>query len=108
MFTLLLALSGSEQWRELKAKPVRWTRNAPRTVNIPAGGQSEYKLRHKDPEWEGFDDVETWLNQPLQVRVRLRILETPEAADQGVVIGECLTQRCLSMPPHSWLTGPVG
>lgn len=107
MFFLLLALPGSDQWRELTAKPVRWTLNVPHAINVPAGGQSNYNLRHEDPNWEGLDDVNAWLNQPLQVRIRLRIPETPEAVAQCVFIGEILTPPCLSKPPHSWLTGKV-
>jgi len=105
MFSLLLALHGSDQWRQLTAKPVRWTANIPHALNLPVGGRLDYELRHEDPNWEGRDDVNAWLNQPLQVRVRLSIPETPEAVAQGVFIGEALTPTCLSMPPHSWLTG---
>jgi hypothetical protein len=108
MFSLLLALPGLDEWRELTAKPICWTRNVPRAANVPAGGQLEYDLRREDPEWNGLDAVEGWLNQPFQVRVRLRIPETPEAVAQEVFIGEALTPPCLSKPPHSWLTGQVG
>jgi hypothetical protein len=67
----------------------------------------DYELRHGNPEWNGLDTVNHWLNQPLQVRVRLRIPETPEAVAQGVFIGEALTSSRPSTPPHSWLTGKV-
>jgi hypothetical protein len=108
MFSLLLALPGSDQWRELTAKPVRWTANIPHALNLPVGGRLDYELRHEDPSWEGLDDVNAWLSQPLQVRVRLRITGTPEAIAQEVFIGEALTSPCPSLPPHSWLTGQVG
>lgn len=107
MFSLLLARPDSEQWRELTAKPIDWTRNVPRATSIPAGGQLDFELRYEDPNWEGLDNVNAWLNQPLQVRVRLRISATPEALAQAVFIGEALTPSCPSMPPHSWLTGQV-
>ena len=108
MFSLLLALAGSDQWRELTAEPVRWTANIPRALDLPIGGRLEFELRHQEPSWEGLDDIDAWLNQPIQVRVRLRISETPEAVAQGVFMGEALTSHCLSKPPHSWLTGQVG
>lgn len=109
MFSLVLALPGSDQWRELTAKPVRWTANIPHVLDLPVGGQLDYELRHDDPSWEGLDAIEGWLLQPLQVRTRLRIPETPEAVDQQVFIGEALSSSsCLSLPPHSWLTGQVG
>lgn len=108
MFSLLLAQPRSEQWRELTAKPIDWTRNVPRATSVPAGGRLDYELRYEDPSWEGLDNVNAWLNQPLQVRVRLRIDETPEAVAQKVFIGEALASSCLSLPPHSWLTGHVG
>jgi hypothetical protein len=108
MFSLLLALPGSDQWRELTAKPVRWTANIPHALNLPVGGRLDYELRRGDPEWNGLDAVEAWLNQPLQVRARLHIADTPEAVAQGVFMGEALTPPCLSMPPHSWLTCQVG
>jgi len=104
MFSLLLMLNDSDQWQELTAKLVCWTRNVPHALGLPVGGQLEYDLRHKDPEWECLDNLNSWLNQPLQVRVRLRITETPEAVAQGVFIGEALTPPCSSIPPHSWLT----
>jgi hypothetical protein len=108
MFSLLLARPDSDQWQELTAKPIDWTRNVPRATNVPAGGQLDYELRHEDPSWEGLDEVNAWLSQPLQVRVRLRIIGTPEAVAQEVFIGEALTSSCVSLPPHSWLTGQVG
>lgn len=108
MFSLLLALPGSDEWREMTIKPVRWTANIPHALNLPLGGRLDYELRHEDPEWNDLDAVEGWLNQPFQVRVRLRIPETSEAVAQGVFIGEALTPPCLSKPPHSWLTGHVG
>ena len=108
IFSLLLAQPDSDQWRELTAKPIDWTRNVPRATNVPAGGQLDYELRYEDPNWDGLDNVYAWLNQPLQVQVRLRIPETPEAVAQEVFIGEALTPPCLSKPPHSWLTGQVG
>ena len=104
MFFLLLAKPDSDQWRKLTAKPVRWTRNLPRALDLPAGGQLEYKLRHADPDWEDLDEANAWLGQPLQVRVELRISETPEGVAQGVFIGEALTSPHLWMPPHRWLT----
>jgi len=105
MFSLLLARPGSDEWRELTAKPVRWTANIPYALDLPVGGRLDYELHQQDPSWEGLDDVNAWLNQPLQVRVRLRIPKTPEAVAQGVFIGEALTPSCLSMPPHSWFHG---
>jgi hypothetical protein len=107
MFSLLLAQPGSDQWRELTAKPICWTTNIPHALDLPIGGRLDYELRHEDPSWEGLDDVNAWLSQLLQVRVRLRIPETPEAMAQEVFIGEALTPPCLSKPPHSWLTGQV-
>jgi hypothetical protein len=108
MFSLLLALPSSDQWRELTAKPVRWTANIPHALKVAVGGRSQYELRREDPGWEDLGDANDWLSQPLQVRIRLRITETPEAVAQEVFIGEALTSPCLSMPPHSWLTGQVG
>ncbi|PXF58243.1 MAG: hypothetical protein C4B58_07345 [Deltaproteobacteria bacterium] len=108
MFSLLLALPGSDEWRELTAKPVCWTANIPHALNLPLGGRLEYDLRCEDPEWNGLDAVEGWLNQSFQVRVRLCIPQTPEAVAQEVFIGEALTPPCLSKPPHSWLTGQGG
>jgi hypothetical protein len=105
MFSVLLALPGSDQWRELTAKPIRWTANIPHALSILAGGRWDYELRRGDPNWEGLDDVDDALNQPLQVRVRLRIPETPEAVAQGVFIGEAIAPPSLSEPPHSWLIG---
>ena len=105
MFSLLLARSGSDHWSELTAKPVRWTANIPHALNLPVRGRLDYELRHEDPNWEGLDDVNDWLSQSLQVRVRLRITETPEAVAQEVYIGEGITSPYLSKPPHSWLTG---
>lgn len=107
IFSLLLAMPNSDQWRELTAKPVRWTVNVPHALNLPVGGQLDYELRHEDPGWEDLGDANAWLSQPLQVRVRLRITETPEAVAQGVFIGEALTPSCLSMPPHSWFHRPA-
>jgi hypothetical protein len=107
MFSLLLALASSDQWRELTAKPVRWTANIPHALNLPIGGRLDYELRREEPGWEDLGDANAWLSQPLQVRIRLRITETPEALAQEVFIGEALTPPCLSMPPHSWLTGQV-
>lgn len=106
MFSLLLVISGSAQEREMTAKAVRWTRNVPRALDLPVGEQLDYELRHDDPSWEGLDNANAWLSQPLQVRVRLRIPETPEALEQGVFIGEAITPPCLSMPPHSWFHRP--
>jgi len=102
MFSLLLAKPDSQAWRELTAKAIRWTRNVPRALELRAGGQLEYELRHADPSWEGVADVDR-LGQFLQVRVRLRIPETPEALAQGVFIGEALSPPRLSQPPHHWL-----
>jgi hypothetical protein len=111
MFSLLLAMPSSDQWQELTAKPVRWTVNIPHALNLPVGGQLDYELRSEDPNWEdpGRQDlgiIIAWLSQPIQVRVRLRITETPEAVAQDVFIGEALTSPCLSMPPHSWFHCP--
>ena len=111
MFTLLLALPGSDQWMELKAKPIDWTSNVPRATSVPAGGQLDYELRSENPSWEDparqdLGTINAWLSQPLQVRVRLRITETPEAVAQDVFIGEAVTSPCLSMPPHSWFHRP--
>jgi hypothetical protein len=103
MFSLLLGAPNSDQWRELSAKPVRWTANLPHALNLPAGGQLDYELRREDPAWENLGDVSAWLSQPLQVRVRLRITETPEAVAQGVFIGEALSPINQSNPPHCWL-----
>lgn len=108
IFSLLLALPGSDEWRKLTAKPIRWTANIPHTLDLPAGGRLDYELRHQNPSWEGLDEVNAWLSRPLQVRVRLRIPETPKALAQGVFIGEALSSSSLSMPPHAWLTGRVG
>jgi hypothetical protein len=102
MFSLLLALPSSDQWSELMAKPIRWTANIPHALNLPVGGRLDYELRREDPSWEGSGVVDGWLSQPLQVRVRLRITETPEAVAQDVFVGEALTSPCRSMPPHSW------
>lgn len=104
MFSLLVAKPDSELWQELAPKAVRWTRNVPRALELPAGGQLVYELRHADPSWDGLGDVNAWLGQLLQVRVRLRIPETPEAVSQGVFIGEAITPPRLSKPPHYWLT----
>ena len=108
MFSVLLARLDSDRWRELTAKPACWTRNVPRATEIPAGGEFDYELRYEDPSWQGLDNVNAWLSQPLQVRVRLHVPETPEAIAQNVFVGEALTPTCLSRPPHSWLTGSVG
>ena len=104
MFSLLLALLGSDQWRELTPKPVRWTANIPHALNLPVGDLLEYELRREAPGWEDLGVANALLSQHLQVRVRLRITETPEAVAQGVFIGEALTPPCSSIPPHSWLT----
>jgi len=103
MFSLLLSRPGSDQWRELTAKPVRWTANIPHALNLPIGGRLEYELRPDDPGWEDLDAIQDWLNQPLLVRVRLRITETPEAVAQGVFVGEALSPISQSNPPHRWL-----
>lgn len=105
MFSLLLALPGSDEWKDLTAKQIHWTRNVPRATNVLAGGRLDYELRPEDPEWNGLNSVEGWMYQPFQVRVRLCISETPEAVAQEVFIGEAHTPPCLSKPPHSWLTG---
>ncbi len=103
MFSLLLAPPDLKSWLELTAKPVRWTRNVPRALELPAGGALKYDLRHADPSWEGSSEV-GWVGQLLQVRVRLRIPETPEANEQAVFIGEALSPARLSKPPHCWLS----
>ncbi len=105
MFSLLLARPGSDEWKELTVKPIRWTVNIPRALNLPVGGRLEYDLQLGNPKWNDLDSVEGWPNQPVQVRARLRIPETPEAVAQNVFIGEALSSSCLSSPPHSWLTG---
>jgi hypothetical protein len=106
MFSLLLGLPLLNQWRELTTNPIRWTANIPRTLNLPIGNQLNYELGHKNPSWEDMGDANSWLSQPLQVRVRLRIIKTPEAVAQDVFIGEALSPPGLSMPPHSWFHSP--
>ncbi|HEX6259273.1 MAG TPA: hypothetical protein VFZ51_01380 [Woeseiaceae bacterium] len=102
MFSLLLARLDSDQWMELTAKPIDWTRNVPHALDVPAGSQLEYELKRGNPGWKDAGAVAGWLSQPVQIRVRLRIPETPEAVAQDVFIGEALTSPSLSMPPHSW------
>ena len=103
MFSLLLLQPGSEQWRELTAKPICWTANIPHALNLPVGGRLDYELRREDPAWEDLVAIKDWPSQPLQVRVKLRITETPEAVTQGVFIGESLSPISQSNPPHRWL-----
>jgi hypothetical protein len=108
MFSLLVEPNGSGPGRELTAGPVRWTRNVPRALTVTAGGRLDYELGHADPTWEGAGTDDGWLGQPLRVRARLRITQTPEAVDQDVFIGEALSDPVLSMPPHGWLAVGAG
>lgn len=101
MLSLLVAPPGSDQWRELCAKLVRWSANLPRTVNIAAGAAHDFLLRRGDPAWEGADGVPA--GGALQVRVRLGIDSTPEANAMGVFTGALLSPGVLSQPPHRWL-----
>jgi hypothetical protein len=105
MFSLLLAPKGTNEWRVLTAKPVRWTANIPHALELTVGGRLDYELRYQDPSWEGLEDINTWLSKPLQVRARLRIIETAEAVAQNVFIGEALSAITTSRPPHKWLFG---
>jgi hypothetical protein len=103
IFSLLLSTPRLEKWHEFTVEPIRWTRNIPKALDIPYRGQLIYELRCKDPDWKGLNAVETWLNEKLLVRVRLRVTKTPEAVSQSVFIGELLSPICESIPPHDWL-----
>jgi hypothetical protein len=103
MFSLSLALAGSDQWKELTAKPVRWTANVPHALDLPPRGHLEYHLRRRDPSWAGLDDVEAWLNQSFQLQVRLQVPETPEALAHGVFIGKAFSAPILPKRPCNWL-----
>src|SRR5215212_6658388 len=101
MFSLLLAAPGSDHRHVLTARPVRWTRNLPRSLKLPIGGRLDYELRRDDPAWEGSGVADEWLKEPIQVRVRLQTVETPEAKAQQIAITEAVTPPSLSMPPHA-------
>lgn len=105
MFSLLLALPGTDTWREMTPKPVRWTVNIPYSLDLPVKRRLDYEIPYQDSNWDGLDNINAWLNQPLRVKIKLRIIETPEAVAQKVFIGEAISSSCLSLPPHSWLTG---
>lgn len=102
MLSLRVATPGSDRWLELSAKPVRWTVNVPRAVTIAAGATADFLLRAGDPGWEGAD-LAGVLASPLQVRVRLRADNTPEALTHGVFSGDILSPAIVSQPPHLWL-----
>jgi hypothetical protein len=102
MLSLRVAAPGSDRWLELTAKPVRWTRNLPSAVAIPAGGATDYLLRAGDPGWEGAD-LAGLAAGPLQVRVRLHADTSPEAQAQGVFTGDLQSAAIVSQPPHRWL-----
>lgn len=103
MFSLRVAAPGSAEWSELTPRPVRHTRNGPRARTIPPGGRLEYELRPEDPAWEGTAALAGSRAGPLNVKVRLRIPETPEAIEQKVFIGEAESAPVLSTAPHGWL-----
>ena len=106
IFSLLLApVSLATQWREYRVKPIRWTRNVPGTVEIPARGRFAYPLTNRDTRWEGLNASDALLKSALQVRVRLLIGATPEALSLNVFIGEVLSDGIPSHPPHRWLLG---
>jgi hypothetical protein len=106
IFSLLLApASVGTPWREYRVKPIRWTRNVPKAIEIPASGFFAYPLTDRDTRWEGLDASDALLQRALEVRVRLRIDSTPEALSQNVFIGEALSADIPSHPPHGWLFG---
>ncbi len=105
MFSLVVEAPDSGQRRELTAVPVRWTRNVPRALTVPAGATLDDVLRRSHPAWEeGAGGDDDWLDQPVQVQVRLRVSDSPEALEQGVFVGEAVSPPVLSTPPHSWFS----
>ena len=104
MFSLLLAGPDEDEWRELTATPIRWTRNVPRALELLPGGTLRYALGPGDPGWDGLSALGERRNQPMKVRVRLRIPPTPEAATHDVSVGEAVSPPAWSHPPHGWLT----
>lgn len=108
IFSLQITPAGAERWSELTPRPIRHTRNVPRARSIPPGERIDYDLRPGDPDWEGAETIAEHRDQPLDLRVRLSIPDSPEAAEQAVFTGEAESAPVRSQPPHRWLAVPPG
>jgi len=91
---------------ELVPGPTAWTANLPQTVEIAANGSIMVDLTGDRAGWRGTEALKPWKHEAWQVRIRLRIPETPEAGKFGVLIGETVSPPVISHPPHAWLFGP--
>lgn len=88
--------------RELTVKPVRWTVNVPQVIELESGDRTAFGLIADGFAWQGGASLEPWRGESWQVRVRLRIPDTPEARDHGVLVGETVSALAISFPPHAW------
>jgi hypothetical protein len=104
--TFLLIISMPEKEGDeytLVPKPQVWTANLPTFVDISSGNRHVIEISPGEPEWDNLDKVTTLREKCFYVRAVLRIPETPEAMELGVLIGEISSQQVLSQPPHVWL-----
>ena len=108
-FSLILARSARPDDRhELTTKPILWTVNPRRLIEIEAGGGAVVTFLPSDPEWLGLASFEPWRGESWQVRVRLCIPDTSEARVCDVLTGELTSPPVISEPLHAWLFGPQG
>lgn len=102
-FSLYLSseLDKNIQIRERKSR--EWTKNGPYFFVLSPRKSCEIKLNINDGWWERSKGLPALKDEPISVRVRLKVGPSPEAEEYGVFVGTVLSDWVLSMPPHAWL-----
>ena len=104
--TFILIIStreGEEDDYTLVPKPQIWTVNYPEVVEIAPGDRQFFEVSPGEPEWDNLNIIRHLKHTSFYVCAALRIPETPEANELGVLMCQITSPPQLSHPPHRWL-----